>query len=173
MSGTNVKVEQSGTPNETSIRVVSDLEIELMRTFEAPRELVYQACTEPRHMTQWWGPRGFTLPVCEMDVRPGGAYRFVQRDADGGEHPFHGEFREVQPPARLVLTQIYDPIPQSEVLLTLTLDEVGEGRTRLRQQMRFDSIQSRDGMLQSGMEWGARQSMDRLAELLQALKKTS
>ena len=157
--------------NETEIRVTSDVEIEMTRTFDAPRELVFEACTRPEHMAQWWGPRGYTLPVCEMDVRPGGTYRFVQRGTDGGEHPFHGEFREVSAPSRLVLTQIYDPIPQSELLITISFEEIGERRTRLREHMLFDSIQSRDGMLQAGMEYGARDSMDRLEEQLEVMDR--
>jgi uncharacterized protein YndB with AHSA1/START domain len=159
------------SPNDTLITVASDLEIQMSRTFQAPRELVYEACTQARHMAHWWGPRGFTLPVCEMDVRPGGAYRFVQRGPDGGEHPFHGEFREVQPPVRLVLTQIYDPYPESEVLVSINFEDLGGGRTRLDQHMQFDSVESRDGMLQSGMEHGARESMDRLSELLASLQR--
>jgi uncharacterized protein YndB with AHSA1/START domain len=157
--------------NDTEIRVTSDTEIEMSRTFDAPRELVYAACTRPEHMAQWWGPRGYTLPVCEMDVRPGGAYRFVQRGTDGAEHPFHGEFREVSAPSRLVLTQIYDPYPQSEVVITIAFDDLGEGHTRLRQHMLFDSVQSRDGMLQAGMEYGARDSMERLDEQLQVMQR--
>ena len=157
--------------NDTEITVTSDTEIEMTRTFDAPRELVYEACTQPRHMAQWWGPRGYTLPVCEMDVRTGGTYRFVQRGTDGSEHPFHGEFREVAPPSRLVMTQIYDPFPQSQVVVTISFDDLGNGRTRLSEHMLFDSIESRDGMLQAGMEYGARESMDRLAEQLEVIER--
>ena len=161
---------ESGTRSDTEISIVSDLEIMMSRTFSAPRELVYQACTQPRHMAQWWGPRGYTLPVCEMDVRPGGAYHFVQRGTDGSDHPFSGVFREVVPPERLVMTQIYEPYPDNELVVTINFRDLGNGQTRLEEHMLFDSVQSRDGMVAAGMEAGARDSMDRLAELLQAMQ---
>jgi uncharacterized protein YndB with AHSA1/START domain len=162
-------VMTTNNPSETDIRIVSDLEIVMSRTFKAPRELVYQACTQPRHLAEWWGPRGYTLPVCEMDVRPGGTYRFVQRGTDGADHPFSGVFREVVPPERLVMTQIYEPFPDHELLVTIELEDLGDNRTRLNEHMLFDSVQSRDGMIAAGMEYGARDSMDRLAELLDVL----
>jgi uncharacterized protein YndB with AHSA1/START domain len=153
----------------TTFDVVSDLEVVMTRTFDAPRELVFEVCTQARHMVEWWGPRRMSLPVCEMDTRPGGTYRFVQRDDAGIEYPFRGEFREVDPPARLVMTQIYEPYADHELLVTLTFEELSDGRTLLTDRMRFDTIESRDGMLAAGMESGARESYDRMAELLERL----
>lgn len=156
--------------SQTTFEVVSDLEVVMSRVFEAPRELVFEACTQPRHMAQWWGPRQYTLPVCEMDARPGGTYRFVQRAPDGSEHPFRGEFREVVQPSRIVMTQIYEPYADHELLVTITFEDLGDGRTRLIDHMRFDTIESRDATLAAGMESGARESYDRLAELLTTLR---
>jgi uncharacterized protein YndB with AHSA1/START domain len=156
--------------NPTTFDVVSDLEVEMTRVFDAPRELVFEVCTQPRHMAQWWGPRKYDLPVCEMDTRPGGKYRFVQRAEDGGEHVFTGEFLEVDPPQLLVMTQVYAPYPDHPMLVTLNFEDLGDGRTRLVDRMRFDTIESRDANIAAGMEWGARESYDRLAELLETLQ---
>jgi uncharacterized protein YndB with AHSA1/START domain len=161
----------TSTNAETTFVQKSDLEFEMTRIFKAPRELVFAACTEPRHMSQWWGPRDFTMPVCEMDVRPGGTYRYVQRAPDGNTYAFHGTFREVAPPARLIMTQIFDPFPMSELLVTVAFEDLGDGRTRLTDTMLFDSIEARDATIGSGMESGARQSYDRLAQLLDALQQ--
>jgi uncharacterized protein YndB with AHSA1/START domain len=106
-----------------------------------------------------------------MDVRPGGGYRFVQRGTDGGEHEFYGIFREVTPPSRLVMTQVYAPYPDHEVVVSIDFEEVAENRTRLNERMLFDTVESRDGMLAAGMEYGARESMDRLAEQLEVMER--
>ena len=161
----------TSTTPETTFTQTSELEFVMTRVFDAPRDLVFAACSEPRHMAQWWGPRGYTLPVCEMDVRPGGTYRFVQRGTDGNLHPFHGTFHEVVPPERLVMTQVYDPYPMSELLVSLVFEDLGNGRTRMVDTMRFDSVQSRDGMIASGMERGARESYTRLAEHLETMER--
>ena len=159
----------SSETHPTTFDVVSDLEVVMTRVFDAPRELVYQVCTEAQHMAEWWGPAKLSLPVCEMDVRPGGTYRFVQRDDDGTEYPFSGEFREVVAPSRLVMTQIFEPYADHEMLVTLTFEDLGNGRTRLTDHMRFDTVESRDATLAAGMESGARESYDRMAALLARL----
>jgi len=108
------------------------------------------------------------MPVCEMDVRPGGAWHVVHRDADGDEHGFHGEFREVVPPERLSRTFEYEGMPGHVSLETLTLTE-HNGKTTLTMRSLFDSKEDRDGMLESGMEGGANESMERLAEYLETM----
>lgn len=155
----------------TTFEVVSDLEVVMSRIFEAPRELVFEVCTQPRHMSQWWGPRRLSLPVCEMEARAGGRYRFVQRDEDGNEYGFSGEFKEIVAPERVVMTQVYDPYPDHPMLVSLTFEDLGAGRTRLVDRMRFDSVESRDATIAAGMEAGARESYDRLAEHLQTLNR--
>jgi uncharacterized protein YndB with AHSA1/START domain len=106
--------------------------------------------------------------VCEIDLRPGGAWRFVERQTDGNEYGFRGEFREIVPPERLVYTFEFEGAPGHVALETLTFEDL-DGKTRLTARSLFDSAEDRDGMLQSGMEEGARETWDRLAELLETL----
>jgi uncharacterized protein YndB with AHSA1/START domain len=148
----------------------SDREIVMTREFDAPRELVFEAHSNCEHMANWWGPRKYTLTVCEMDFRPGGAYRFVQRGSDGEEHGFRGEFREIVAPERIVWTFEYEGMPGHVSVDTLTLEDIGAGKTKLTAHSLFDSVEDRAGMLQSGMETGAAETWDRLAELLETLK---
>ena len=119
---------------------------------------------------RWWGPHGLTLSVCEMDVRPGGAWRFVLRQPDGRDHPFRGVYSEVIPPERIVSTFIYDVdfIRDFPAIETVNFDEC-DGVTTLRVVAVHPTRESRDGHLNSGMEGGASQSYDRLAELLATL----
>lgn len=98
------------TSGEMTLTMPSDPEIVLTRVFDPPRELVFETHSKPEHVAQWWGPRGTTLPVCEMDFRPGGAWRFVVRGPDGEDSPFKGVYREIVPPERLAQTFIYDVV---------------------------------------------------------------
>jgi uncharacterized protein YndB with AHSA1/START domain len=155
----------------------------ITRVFNAPRELMFRAWTEPRHMARWWGPHEFTNPVCDMDVRPGGAYRIVMRGADGTDYPITGVFREVVPPERLVLTMDCSEHPEAwhdlvqpnrrpdetnpagVMLSTVTFEAVG-AKTLLTVRMRLASPATRDAMLKMGMTEGWSQSLDRLEDLL-------
>jgi uncharacterized protein YndB with AHSA1/START domain len=150
----------------------SDREIVLRRSFDAPRALVFQAMTDPNAIPKWWGPRRFTTVVDRMDVRPGGEWRFINRDADGTEYAFHGQYREVVPPDRLVYTFEFEGLPGHVSIETITLQE-REGKTISTNRVQFDSLEERDGMLQSGMASGASETMDRLAELIQQMKAAS
>jgi uncharacterized protein YndB with AHSA1/START domain len=156
------------TANRMSLTLPSDREIKVVRVFDAPRSLVFEATSQCRHISRWWGPRGFEVTSCEIDFRPGGAYRFVQRAPDGSIHPFHCVYREITAPERVVFTQVYEPFAEHEVLVTNVLTE-SAGRTTITQNMLFDSPQARDGMVASGMEKGEAESFDRLDELLAAL----
>ena len=151
-----------------TLTVPSDREIVMTRVFDAPRELVFEAHSKCEHLEKWWGPRKYTLAVCEIDFRPGGAYRFVQRGPDGDEHGFRGEFREIVTPERIVWTFEYESMPGHVSVDTLTFEDLG-GRTKLTAHSLFDSVEDRDGMLQSGMEAGARETWDRLAEHLRSI----
>jgi uncharacterized protein YndB with AHSA1/START domain len=154
--------------NATILTLPSDREIVMERVFAAPRETVFMASTDPDLIPDWWGPRRMTTTVEEMDLRPGGRWRFVQRDADGNEYAFHGEYREVAAPEQLVFTFEFEGEPGHVILETLTFREYG-GKTTLTTTDLFDSVEDRDGMLQAGMEDGAAESNDRLAELLAQL----
>lgn len=146
----------------------SDLEIELSRVFNAPRRLVFEAYSKPEHVRRWWGLRGATLTTCDMDFRPGGAWRFVIREKDGNEYAFRGEYREVVPPERLVQTFEFEGMPGAVSVETLTFSEQ-DGKTTIKAVSRFDSIEARDGMIQSGMEQGAAETWDRLDEFVRTL----
>jgi len=153
-----------------TLTVPSDREIVMTRVFDAPRELVFEAHSKCEHLAKWWGPRKYSLAICELDFRPGGAYRFVHRGPDGmEEHGFRGEFREIAPPGRIVWTFEWEGMPGHVSVDTLTLEDLGGGRTKLTAHSLFDSVEDRDGMLQSGMEEGAAETWDRLAEHLQTM----
>lgn len=140
-------------------------EIIITSTLDAPRDLVFKAYTDPNAIPQWWGPRGLTTVVDQMDVRPGGIWRFVHRDAEGNEYGFHGVYHDVVSPERIVSTFEFEGMPGHVLLATMTFEEQ-DGKTKLTDASVFQSVEDRDGMLQSGMEGGASESMDRLEELL-------
>lgn len=141
----------------------------IQRIVDAPRELVWKAWTDPDLIPRWWGPRGFTTTVDAMDVRPGGTWRYVQRDAEGNEYAFHGVYHDVTPPERLVYTFEFEGEPGRVALDTVVLEDLG-GRTKVTDRTVFQSAEDRDGMLLSGMREGAVESMDRFAELLNDLQ---
>ena len=156
------------TRHVLSVSTPSEREIVLTREFDFPRDLVFRAFTDAQHLHHWWGQAGSTLASCEMDFRPGGAWRIVERDKDGAEWGFHGEIREVDPPRRVVQTFEFEGMPGHVSVETMTLDDLG-GKTRMTITSVFDSVEDRDGMLQSGMEKGAGESYDRLEAYLTSL----
>jgi uncharacterized protein YndB with AHSA1/START domain len=143
-------------------------EVVITRTFDAPRELVFRAFTDPKLVPEWWGPRDQDTVVDKMDVRPGGQWRFVSREADGDEYGFHGVYHDVTPHDRLVYTFEYEGVPGHCLLETVTFEDA-EGGTLVTDRAVYQTLEDRDGMVAAGMESGARQSMDRLAELLPRL----
>jgi uncharacterized protein YndB with AHSA1/START domain len=156
--------------SKLTVTTPSDREIVLTRVFDAPRDLVFEAHTSCEHMSQWWGPRRYEVASCKVDFRPGGAWRIVHRTADGDEeHGFRGEFREIVRPERIAWTFEWEGLPGHISVDTLTFVE-DDGKTTLTATSVFDSVEDRDGMLQSGMEEGAAETWDRLAEYLQVLE---
>jgi uncharacterized protein YndB with AHSA1/START domain len=151
-----------------TVTTPSDREIVMTRIFDAPRDLVFEAHTSCEHMSNWWGPRKYDIASCEMDFRPGGKWRIVHR-APGEEHGFHGEFREIVPPERIVWTFEYEGMPGHVSVETLTLEE-HDGKTTITTISVFDTVEERDAMLESGMESGAVETWDRLDEYLEVLK---
>jgi uncharacterized protein YndB with AHSA1/START domain len=152
---------------ETKINLTlpSDREIRMSRIFDAPRDLVFKALTDPNLLAQWWGPNNTTTIIDTLEFRVGGAWRFVQRDPTGEENAFRGEFREIVPPERVVQTFEWEGLPGHILVETMTLEDL-DGKTRITTTSLFDSKEDRDGMLSSGMEVGANESWDRLAKLL-------
>ena len=139
----------------------SDREILMTREFDAPRELLFKAYTDPAAIPHWWGPRKYAVTVEAMDVRVGGAWRYISRDADGAEFAFNGVYREIAPPERIVSTFEFEGMPGHISVETMVLEDI-EGKTRMTVTSAFDSQADRDGMLQSGMEQGAGESYARL-----------
>ena len=140
----------------------------MSRIFDAPRRRVFQAYTDPKLIPKWWGPRNQTTKVDVMDVRKGGKWRYVSRDTDGTEFAFRGEYKEVAPPERLVSTFEWEGMPGHIIDEVATFEDLGS-RTRLTVTSQFASLEDLEGMLASGMESGARETWDRLAELLASL----
>jgi uncharacterized protein YndB with AHSA1/START domain len=142
-----------------------DRVLTISRTFAAPRSLVFRAWIEPQHLARWWGPRGYTLPSCEMNAHPGGSYRFLMRSGEGREVWWHGVCREIVEPERLVWTcAIHDAegnLVSAETVLTITLEEEN-GATRLTlHQAVFGTLDNRNA---HNRGWA--DALDRLGELV-------
>ena len=152
----------------TTFTPEGDRELVITRVFAAPRALVFRAMTDPALIPQWWGPRRYATIVDQMEVQPGGKWRFINRAADGTEHAFRGEYREIVPPERIVQTFEWEGMPGHISVETATLAE-RDGKTTLTIRSMFDSPEERAGVLQSGMQEGASETHDRLAELLAQL----
>lgn len=153
---------------ETTITTPSDREVAIARTFDGARDLVYEVWTSPEHVPHWMlGPDGWTMPVCEMDLRPGGSWRHVWRKTDGEEMEMTGDYREVEPPARLVSTERWGA-DWPETVNTIEFVEEA-GRTTVTMTILYPSQEARDAAMATGMAEGADQSFARLDERLRAL----
>jgi uncharacterized protein YndB with AHSA1/START domain len=152
----------------------SDRTIRMTRLFDAPRHLVFEAMHKPEHIKRWWGRlgEGYSVPVCEVDFRPGGKWKYSNRTPNGQLATFYGEYREIDPPARVVFTEIFEPFPDSPSLCTVELTAEA-GKTRFTITAEYPSIEVRDMVLKSGMEGGAATSYDRLEEVAQELAGAS
>lgn len=142
----------------------SDREIVLTRVFDAPRSLVFDALTKPELLKRWFGPRGWSLVVCEVDLKVGGAWRYVLRGPTGADMVMRGVYREIAPPERSVHTESFDDFPGESVVTTVLVED--RGRTTLTGTILYPSKEIRDAVIQSGMEHGAAECHDKLAELL-------
>ena len=147
----------------------SDREIVVMRDFRAPKSAVFEAWTKSDHVKRWYPCAIFTMPVCEIDLRVGGKWRFVQRmSTDGSEHALSGEYVEIDRPSRLVFTERYEPVPGSDHVVTVTFEE-HHGITTVTQQFLHPSKTNRDMHLASGMENGLAETFERLDAVLAEL----
>jgi uncharacterized protein YndB with AHSA1/START domain len=163
----------SSVANSHTFKVTtpSDREIRLTRLFDAPRHLVFEAMSKPEHIRRWWGALGdgYSVPVCEVDLRPGGAWKFVSRHPRG-DAVFYGVYREIAAPERLVYTEIFEPFPDVESVVTAVLTDES-GKTRLTVTAAYPSPEVRDNVLKTGMERGAAMSYDRLEEVAAELQR--
>jgi uncharacterized protein YndB with AHSA1/START domain len=146
----------------------SERELVMTRVFEAPRNLVFDALTRPELLRRWYGPVGWSLVVCEIDLRVGGSWRFVSRRPDGKEVGQGGVYREIAPPERLVNTESWEDWNPGELLVTAVLVEHG-GKTTYTSTVLFPSQEVRDTLLKAGMTNGAAETYDKLAECLASI----
>lgn len=141
-------------------------DVVLRREFDAPREVVFRAMLDPQLIPSWWGPRRYATIVDAMDVRPGGQWRFINRDEAGNEHPFRGVYHTVDAPERVIQTFEYEAVAGHVSLETMTLEDAGGG-TLMTVVSVFQSIADRDATVVSGMAEGARETYERLAEVIE------
>ena len=151
-----------------TVTTPTDREIHIERIFDAPRDRVFATITDPELIPEWWGPNGTSTTVDQMDVRPGGSWRFVVHNSDGTETAFRGTYREITPPERMVQTFEWEGMPGHVSVETATFEDLGD-RTRISTTALFHTTEERDGMLGSGMEGGMNEMYVRLDELLTTL----
>jgi uncharacterized protein YndB with AHSA1/START domain len=158
--GEGVPGKERGT-----VSLVGDHELVVERRFDAPRGRVYAALIDPKLVPQWWGPARLTTVVERMDVRVGGTWRILQREAEGTEYAFHGEYRDVESGTRIVRTFEFEGAPGQVLVESTTLEDDGAG-TKMRLHVLFPTRAARDGMTSAGMEDGMREGWDRFDALV-------
>lgn len=155
-----------------TVTLPSDHEILITRQFDAPADLIFKAWTTPELVKRWWGFDTSEWLVCEIDLREGGSWRYVTREAGDLEVGFHGEYREIEAPNRLVSTEVYEGFPDAGALNTMVLDE-RDGVTTMTVTVVHTCQEHRDGHIASGMEGGMQISMNRLEDLVGELNRTA
>src|SRR5258707_634236 len=174
MSAQNARTSALGSssPSSSTPAEHSEWDLIITRVFDAPRELVFKVWTDPNHVAQWWGPKGFTNPVCELDVRAGGAILILMRASDGVVYPMSGTFEEITPPERLVfISSALDGNGKSmfDILTTVVFDDQ-HGKTALTIQARVIKTTAQAPQYLKGMQAGWTQSLDRLGNHLDSIK---
>jgi len=159
----------SSTEYKATLEFPADTDILITRTFQAPADLVYEAMTTPEHVRRWWGAGHGEVTTCDIDLRVGGAWRFVLTQPDGSEVAFSGEYLELDPPGRTVHTERYEAVPAPPSTITTSYDE-HDGATTMRALCRYDSKETRDAVIASGMETGMNSSYDAIDALLETLR---
>ena len=154
---------------KATLTTPTDRSIHVERVFNAPRDRVWEALTKPELVSQWWG-RGNKLDVETHELRRGGHWRFVEH-SDGQTHGFEGRFREVTPPSKLVYSFEWDGMPAHVIIESITLEDLGDGRTRMITDSLFHTAEERDGMMGSGMEGGMNESYEALDRVLAATSR--
>jgi uncharacterized protein YndB with AHSA1/START domain len=161
---------ETATGNRTAaVTLPTDEQILITREFDAPKHLVYKAWTTPELVTRWWSGRRGKMTIAEIDLRVGGMWRYVMIAEGGSEVAFHGEYREIVSNERIVMTDVYEAMPDGEALVTVTFTE-NDGRTVLTLLMQLASKEARDAVINSGMEAGVQESWDRLEQVAVSLR---
>ncbi|MEV6331587.1 SRPBCC domain-containing protein [Streptomyces sp. NPDC051909] len=157
----------------TLLTTPADRELVITRTFDAPVTRVWEAWTRPEHVRQWYGVAALTMFVCDIDLRPGGAWRWGQRGPDGQEIVFSGTYEEIVPAERLVYTEVFEQMPDADpVRVILSFDATPDGGTALTSTSFWPTTEIRDQALEAGMESGVREQYDRLAGHLKTMTRT-
>jgi uncharacterized protein YndB with AHSA1/START domain len=170
----DILIDSKGENTMSKINLIAEpgkQETTTSRVFDAPRDLVFKVSNDPALIPEWWGPRYLTTTVDQMDVRPGGIWRFVQSEPDGNSYGFHGVYHSIEAPERTVMTFEFEGMPGHVLMQTTTFEEQ-DGKTLMTVHSVYQSVEDRDGMIQSGMEEGEAESYDRFAELLAKAVKT-
>jgi uncharacterized protein YndB with AHSA1/START domain len=144
-------------------------DVVIISILNAPRALVFKTVTDPSFVPRWWGPKVYTTTVERMEVKPGGVWSFVQHGPDGKEYAFNGVYKKVDPPRMYAYTFNFEPMPGHEHLETLTFEEQN-GKTKITNVVHFQSVEDRDGMLETGLRTGSIETMNRLSELLMEIQ---
>ena len=156
------------TTNSAKVTLPTDTQLLITREFDAPRHLVWKAYTTPELVRRWWAGTHGTVTVAEIDLRVGGSWRYVMVTGDAFEVAFHGEFREIEAPDRLVSTEIYEATPEGGSLVVTTLTEV-DGRTTFTQLCEYGDRAVRDAVIAAGMEGGMQSALDELEKVAASL----
>jgi uncharacterized protein YndB with AHSA1/START domain len=151
-----------------TVTLPADDQILITREFDAPRELVWRAYTEPELVRRWWHANRGEMTVCDIDLRVGGGWRYVMVTPDGVEVAFHGEYREVVPHDRIVSTEVYEAVPDAEAVDTIEFTEAG-GRTTITLLVQHQRKEHRDMHVESGMEDGLQDALDLLEQVARSL----
>lgn len=162
-------METTTSSRTAAVTLPTDEQILITREFDAPKHLVYKAWTTPELVTRWWSGQRGKMTIAEIDLRVGGMWRYVMIAEGGFEVAFHGEYREIVPNERIVMTDVYEAMPDGEALVTVTFTE-NEGRTVLTLLMQLASREARDAVINSGMEAGVQESWDRLEQVAVSLR---
>lgn len=163
---------QKNRYGSATVTLPSDLEILITRKFDAPAALVWKAYTTPELVKRWWGFESSVWQVCEIDLRVGGGWRYVIREEGGFEVGFHGEYRELDAPRRMVTTEVFEGMPEAGALDTITFHEEA-GVTTMSINVRHSVKEHRDAHLASGMEAGMQVSMDRMEDVVRAIERAA
>jgi uncharacterized protein YndB with AHSA1/START domain len=159
----------AATSGTATVTLPADDQILITRAFNAPAHLVYKAWTTPELVRRWWHAKRGEVTVAEIDLRVGGAWRYVMIAEGGFEVGFHGEYREIVPNERLVSTEVFEGMPEAEALNTLTFTEV-DGRTTVEMLVQHQTKEHRDAHVNSGMEAGLQDALDLLEEIAISLR---
>ena len=162
-------MEQVTTSGTATVTLPADDQILITREFDAPKHLVYKAYTTPELVSRWWSGEQGQMTLCEIDLRVGGMWRYVMKTNDGFEVAFHGEYREIVPDERIVTTEVYEGMADAEAVDHVTFTEE-DGRTTLALLVQHRNQEDRDAHLNSGMEVGMQESMDRLEQVAVSLR---